>query len=116
MPFLTVAGITLRIDAESAAQLEPLEIGEEVTAFDGGLISTVRGEKQRWQFGTIEMEESDFQTLRAAVQNGQHVAVDGDAIDGGPLTCRVKITGAPYVRGPAGVGFTRTVTLLVLEA
>lgn len=114
MPFLTIAGITVQVAADSASEEAPFELGHLVESFDGSLINTLRAEKRRWSFGSIEMAEADYQTLRAAVALGTEVAVDGDAIDGGPIDAVVRLQSGPYVRD--GNGFKRSISLRVMEA
>lgn len=112
MPFLTIAGITVPVSTGGARETEPEQIGTDSRAFAGNLRTTVRAEKRAWEITTNHMTSTAFGTLRTAVANGAQVTVGGDAI-GGTVTCRVRITGATYVKVPGG--HRRVVTLVLRE-
>lgn len=111
MPFLTIASVNVPVGVQGARETEPELIGSDSRAFAGNLRTTVRAEKRGWEVTTTPITEAELTTLRAAIANGAHVSVTGDAI-GATVTCRVRLTGASYV---AVRGAHRRVATLVLR-
>lgn len=118
MPFLTVAGITVVVQDDSASEPEAERIGASARAFDGTLRSSVRARKRRWQFTTNPMTDAAVATLRAAVETGTGIVnCSGDALLGGTVSCEVLIADIAYIRDPrVATDFSRTLTLALNEA
>lgn len=113
MAFLTIASITVHVGITGATENAPdAVVGSDSRAYDGSLRTTVRDEKRSWQFTTKPTLQADYETLRDAVKDGQHVTIGGDAVTGG-ATARVTITSAPYVKTRGS--FRRIITLVVKE-
>lgn len=113
--FLTIAGVTMRIDPSQASQSEGTLIGAETRAFAGALRSQVRGRKRQWRFTTSLMTAAEVATFRALVDAGQFVTCSGDAL-GGSVTCSVKVGDAPYIRDRSlAVEHRRRLTLVLDE-
>lgn len=112
MPFLTIAGITVRVAVSGAVENDPFRVGAESRAFAGNLRSTVQEEKSQWTFTTALYTQANLDTLRAAIAEDAQVTCAGDAL-GASFTCRVRMTQGPYIK-VAG-GFRRTATLQLCE-
>ena len=112
MPFLTVAGITVLVNATSAEASAPQVQGTSERMFDGTLRTSKRARKFVGVFTLAPMSEADYQTLLAAIPVGTFVTVGGDALPA-PITAEVEVTRAAYVKD--GLGFMRTPTLAVTE-
>ncbi len=89
MATLTVGGVDVPV--QSATELEPLEVGDRVENFQGGLLTTVDARKRRWRVTTNEMDPSTFTTVRNALEVNPPISCSGDLIIGGPINCAAKI-------------------------
>lgn len=115
MAFLTIAGQTIRVTTSGSNAQQPyVVIGEESRAFSGALRNTVRAEKRVWKFVSALLVEADLDTLYTNTKLGALVACNGDAIIGGPVTCRVILGNMGYVQKKGG--FRRQVEMTLEEA
>lgn len=79
MAWVTIDGTEVYVNAEGVVREEPLVIGEEVPAFDGTLLSTVRGIKHRWTIPTHALTTAEAAVVEAACGDvGALVDVAGD--------------------------------------
>ena len=113
MPFLVIAGITVEVMSDGAAEDEPEIGGEDVYAMAGNIRTIESWSKRKWNFTTGYMTQAQYNTLRAAVAGGAHVNCSGDAL-GGTVLCRVRIRGAAY-HDLGGLDFARSTTLNLYE-
>ncbi len=118
MPFLTIAGITIEVDATGAEELEAVRTTERVRSFDGSWLTTVGAEFRVRQFRSYEMTETAYNALRDAIASyGGVPPVGGEAMgfaDATTIDAAVTITGSPYVWKDGG-GFVREAVIRVEE-
>jgi hypothetical protein len=120
MAFLTIAGLTVPIQAGSFSEKTPAYRGESVRAFDHTLLSGQDGRKRQWAGTTVPIAPADAEALRDAVKNGAHVACTGAALRGLTYTCEVTIESAAFDLGiPDGAGgwtsHSEALTLTLVE-
>jgi hypothetical protein len=109
--FLSIGGV--EYDVTAMSEKPELGGGESVRSYLGALRSTYSWQRRTWEVQLRELTEADYVTLYNATVLGAHLAIDEDAVSGGPLTVEVTILGAPYVR--AKDGFRRLVTLALRQ-
>lgn len=90
MAFLTIAGVTYEVERQGAREGTPERIGEEIRAFAGNLLSTVRAEKRVWDYRVPLLSTSARNTLRTAIANGVIVSVSGEQV-GAAKDCVVSV-------------------------
>lgn len=90
MPFLQIDGETYEVERQGARESAPERIGEEVRAFAGNLLSTVRAEKRTWEYRVPFLSASDRDSLRTAIANGTVVSVSGEQV-GSAVDCVVSV-------------------------
>lgn len=100
MPFLSVAGIELKVEdfAEASSEL----VGVEKRSWSGAHRAAVDGEIRTWTGMAVEMTKAQYEALRAATRLAQHVTVNGDAMPTGGRTCVVTLANRTYIRDRAG--------------
>jgi hypothetical protein len=97
MPFALIGGQEVRF-ATFTEETEEYS-GEEAQSFANTPLSSRTNAKRRWGGQTIPYLPSDMATVRALVGNGTvSLTCSGTAFEDATLTCRITITGAPYVR------------------
>lgn len=116
MPFLTVAGITVEVLTEGAAEEQSEEVGSVVLAFSGVSLSSVRAAARVWTFALRPVPQASFDALVAAIRLQAKVTCAGDAMPAGGVLCRVTRTGGAYVYDAAEAStFVRGATLRLRE-
>ena len=116
MSLLLIASIDVPVSAAPPATFAIEQVGTSARAFDGGLRSTVRAEKQTWTVLTGLMLQASVVTLLAAIADAAHVTVSGDLT--GTITAEVTVgSQSPYqsAHGGDGLGFMRQLALTIRE-
>jgi hypothetical protein len=100
MPYLTIAGITVRVVAGGFQELESHWVGDRLRALSGRVNTTRSGQKRRWSV-TLDprMTEAQRDTLEAAIGVDQPVTMDGDAMRA-PTTVLVSIVDNTHQADP----------------
>lgn len=90
MAFLTIGGVTARVGA--FRRLEDERAGGEQRTLSGSLRGGPLWTKRAWEVESFTVSDVDAATLRAAISAYAAVNVTGDAVGGGTVSCRVRIT------------------------
>src|SRR5690348_391712 len=112
MPFLTIAGITVRV--AEASEEEPIRIGSESMAYAGNTLSDIQDERRVWSVTTRLLVAADAAAIRTAIANGAFVTVNGDLVENVARTCTVAIMGTSFVK-VASVGYKLRLSLSIRE-
>ncbi len=115
MAFLTIAGVTVRVQSDSASLQEPVQIGASRRAFSGMLLASVKAERRVWTVQTLPEDAATISTLLTAIVLYQVVSVTGDLTQGVATNCRVRSLGEEFVRDVVGNVLGRTVRLEIAE-
>lgn len=91
MAYLTISGITVRVS--SFRRLEDERSGGEVRTISGQLRGGPVWTKRAWEVDGFTVNDTDANTIRAAISAHAAVNVAGDAMGGATVPCRVRITG-----------------------
>jgi hypothetical protein len=94
MAFLTINGFNVPVDVTQATRNEDEIGGEDVRAYDGTLLSTVRWSKKSATVTTPPLTAAQQATYLALVGNGK--TVTGDIFGAGGTTCTVRCLNGPY--------------------
>lgn len=86
---ITIAGTDLY--CTDGGEGDPILIGEESRSFSGTLRNSVRGQKRTFSGVSSPTAEATWDTLRAAVDNGEQVTVSGEILSGDSITASVKV-------------------------
>lgn len=113
MPFLVVAGVTLKAQPGFRQSL-PIYRGEEVRAFNNALLSGIDAPKRVWSGSLVPMSPADAAAFRTAVDNGEHVTASGD-FAGGTITARVDVE-TEYVSTANPTVHEEVLSLTITEA
>lgn len=113
MAFLVIAAVTVPVAVDTFGEVEPLVVGERVSAFDGTLRDSIRARKRRWSGKTRPLTATEYTNVRSALDTSGLVACSGDAL-GGALTCGVSVKSAAVSATEAG--FRRVIEFEMEEA
>ena len=113
MAFLTIAGVGVNVNSDSASLEEPVQIGAPRRSFSGMLLSSVKAEKRVWNVETIPLVDATASTLLTAIALYQVVSVTGDMTQNVATNCRVRSVGERFVRD--GLDLSRRVLRLEIS-
>jgi hypothetical protein len=115
MAFLVIAGVTYPVLTDGASENDAAfgGIDDGDWSFDGSPRFAYSPERRQRTLPLLHMSQAAYESLRSDIAAGI-VAVDGDAIAGGPKNAIVRVTSAPYVDDGA-LGFYIQPTVEITE-
>ena len=99
MAFFTLNSVTYEV-LSMTEQAPELGGGESVRSYSGLLRTTYQWQKRGFDLELADLSEVNYIVLYNALALAPHVPINGDSVSGGPLTCEVTLTGAPFVKSP----------------
>ena len=107
MALLVIESLTVPIDwPDGGEEQEPVEIGDRDRAFDGTLLTSIRGYKRRWAFRSAPIDSTAADALMAILEATPPLACSGDAL-GGSIDCVARYSGREIMTVGSGVRLFR---------
>ena len=115
MPFFSINGTPVEIDAASVSFEKPIVLGVRRRSYNNTLRSTVRGAGKRvFSLTSIWQSLANVDAIRALFAGDVNVTIDGDIVGNVPRTCKIEETGASALHD-GGTGALFNVTMRVEE-
>lgn len=112
MAALLIDSVTIPVAPGGWREVDPLEVGEVVPAFDGTLRDARRDTKRRWQVTTRPLSAAEYTAVRTALEAASPLSCDGDIL-GSATNCVARVRGGNLVQ-VAG-GFRRSIEFELME-